>query len=656
MKTTTRNILAAAISIGFVAACGNSGSDESITQTPAAIEITPASWQAGRIGQRQQFTATVLDTNGKPIPGQTTTWVSGDESIAGVDGTGMTTALAVGVSEVTAFSGGLSASASVAVTSEVPSATGDMYTLWPARSDDSPVLLINGRLKFLNDMYCQQIVTEGQNHWVTIICPDPLPVGLPSDSLLNNKPTDSLAKIPWPTSPWTQGGIVKFQWAGDTIGILSDMHEGRGTFRARARHDEWTVLALANASDFMLEGNRIGVLVNDGMLRVKDGVHGTWRNLALSGVSKFQLEGNRIALLTDEGGFRAKDGLDGTWRELAFGGTRDFQLKGNRIAMLTDDGLFRVKEGLDGTWTDLASGGIKAFQLEGNRIAVWRDDGHFFVKDGINGAWRELATSGVRDFQLEGNRIAILYDDGLLRAKDGIDGAMINLANIGSSTLFQLQENFIGVVREDGALAVKEGLNGAWRVISVPGGASATQLRLVVDVPAPPVRTTPDKPEGAADYWWTSEIKDYQHGQLVCDLNQPVDCVSPIIDAIAPWYGRFCGDDRPSEEDWNAAKSAGPIDSMDYICLNHDRNTEWYPAEDPTSTKACIVRYGFAHEQWTRNGSRVAEPTAAFFEIRNRMPNLAEATDLYKQKVDSPTCSDSELEEFTANSAAKHNR
>ncbi len=618
---------------------GGSGAGPAPTPTPppvvASVNVTPPAWDATRIGQRQQLAATAQDADGNTISGTQFTWGSSDTTVAVVDSNGLVTANSAGNALVTATSEGKSAAVSMTVKSAVPSAVGDMYTLWPARSDDSPVLLVNGSLKVRGGIYCRNLATEE-----IIVCPTPLPEG------------DDGQKEPDPTSPWKQGGVAKFQWARDRIGILSDMSAGRGTFRVVDRHDEWAVLAVGNASAFQLEGNRIGVVVDDGTFMVADGIHGPWSTLGGIGIRKFQLEGNRIAMLRQDGMFLVQNGIDGAPTILAYGGIRDFQLEGNRIAVLGDEGLFRVQNGIDGNPTTLEANGLRKFQLEGNRIAVWREDGIFRVKDGIHGAWTTLANGGIRDFQLEGNRIGLWQDNGVFRVKDGIHGAWTTLANGGLSA-FQLQEDFIGVLTEAGVLKIKKGINGAWR--QTPAyGTDIAQFRLIVDVPSPPVRTTPDTSVSSV------EIKSYAYGQEVCHKNQPVDCTTPIQYWLpAPWYGRFCGRDNPAEDVFWVAMNAGPIDSLDYICQHHDRATPWYPGETVTHSQACIVRYGLDNARLTRDGRQLTAGTGEWSAVWSRMADLRDAVALYKDTVTNKgvgfVCGPKDLVNFTRNTAAKHN-
>ncbi len=105
------------------------------TTTPApptvsAVHVTPATSTILK-GQTAQFSATVVDSTGAAISGQTVTWSSSNQTIATVSATGLATAMAAGSAVITATSGSKSATVSVTVTQPAPppapvaSATGE---------------------------------------------------------------------------------------------------------------------------------------------------------------------------------------------------------------------------------------------------------------------------------------------------------------------------------------------------------------------------------------------------------------------------------------------------------------------------------------------------------------------------------------------------
>jgi Big-like domain-containing protein len=66
-----------------------------------------------QIGQTQQFVATAMDANGNPIPGINFTWTSSNQTVAGVDNTGLATAgPSGGTTTITATSGSVSSNPS----------------------------------------------------------------------------------------------------------------------------------------------------------------------------------------------------------------------------------------------------------------------------------------------------------------------------------------------------------------------------------------------------------------------------------------------------------------------------------------------------------------------------------------------------------------
>ena len=595
--------LAVVAATGPLFGCGGGGGTGEPPPVVAAVSVSPDAWKAERLGQRQQLTATATDTMGNVMSGVAVAWESSDPAVARVDSNGLLTAYAAGDVVVTATADGISDSATYSVSpliedaKDLMSPEGDLYTVWSARSEDSPALVVNGKLRVVQDIYCR--VDDGGfgGGMVTSVCPNPIPPGQPQ-------------KFPAPVTPWRQNGVVKFQWEGDRIGLLSDVAEGAGTFRAVDRHDEWTELAIGNAVDFQLERDRIAVLHADGTFRVKDGIHGPWTILETNGLRQFQLERDRIGVLREDGTFRVKDGINGAWTVLANAGTgvETFQLEGDLIAELRADGLFRVKDGIDGAWTVLANAG-----------------------------------TGVRAFQLEGNRIGALHADGLFRVKDGINGAWTVLANAGTGvTDFQLQEDFIGMLGDEGRLRIKQGIDGEWRETEAYGAGAVTQFRLVVDVPAAP---------------WRTSVAVYNEKRTECDADDPVDCEPVPVDqnVLPAWYGRFCGADRPADLVFQAAVAAGPVDSLDFLCIHHDYALDWYPGETTGVLHSCVVRYGLRHARVTRDGTYLPPGSPAYDAVWSRMPELKQGVDAYVNETDT-WCSDNALDEFTTNTAARHNR
>lgn len=579
-----------------------------VEQIAVSLSISPESWPEEEvwIGARRQFTADVRDANDHAVEGAEVAW-SIDNSRIAVDETGLATAMGSGTATIAATVGDVSDSVGVTIDWEGSSGPGYMYTVWMARTDDAPALIVDGKLR------------------------------LPE---LESTHGDVAAVGGEFVAPWSHDTVEKFQYEGNRIGLLTDVANGVGTFRVLDRAREWSRLALGSARDFQLENNRIAVLLEGGRFRVKDGTQGTWWDLAASGAKAFQLENNRIAVQLEDGRLRVKDGLSGTWALIDSTDAAAFQLEGNRIGVLRANGEFRVKDGLNGAVTTLAAGGARKFQLEGNRIALLTDDGQFRVKDGINGAWTLLASEPIRQFELNDNRIGILFESGEFRTKNGIHGAWTVHATEGVQS-FQLQAHLIGMLMNDGQLRVRNVSNAA--TSATPAyGAGVTQYRLVVGNPLPPHRTTPTS---------------YSEGQSRCrGMSGDPDCYPVTGFALpAPYYGIFCGLGRPTGSDfWGTVGGKAPIDGLDQMCVHHDMKAYWYAGHHDTEGEwdaTCIVRYGLEYGRLTRNGAVIAHGDSSWDEWDAAwegasMRNLWDGLNNYWTATN--VCSDSMLTQFDA--------
>ena len=598
-----------------------------VEQVAVAIEITPEDWPTAQawIGARRQFAAEAVDANDYPIAGADVTWTSSNDSDVVIDDDGLATAMDDGANvQLIAATGSVSDSLLVTVVNDGSLGPGLMFTMWYARSDDAPAVLANGRI-FVPD-----------NVIFALNRTDPTP--------------------PWPHNRPT---VAKFQWEGDRVAILTDVADGSGTFRVRDRIGEWANLVIADAADFQLENNRIGVLKRDGELRTKDGTAGNWTILIPSGAASFQLYQSRIGVVMDSGEFRVKDALNDPWTVLVAAGTGTprFQLYGNRIAVLLANGTLRVKDGIDGQWTDIATNVID-FQIWDNRIA-WTDaSGNFRVQDGPAGSPTTLATEPLAQFQLQGDRIGIHFESGLFRVKDGIHGGWTNMAD-SDVREFQLQGNLIGIIRDsDGALLVKFGpTDDEWNPNPPTFGANVAQFRLLVDVPSPPFRTTP---ASYASEQARCETYPENPEDTPDDPNdEENDCYPSFASRpIAPFYGLFCGAGRPFE--FGDAIADGAIDSMDHVCWHHDMADTWYP-ETPNDltddAAACIVRYGLRHGRLTEDGVILThgyETEEEWLEawVGVGMENLKGALHAYFGRTE--LCSEADLAWFTSATASQH--
>ena len=107
----------------------------SVQQVPHSIEVTsPGSALA--IGDSMRFTATVFDRNGHPVGGPTFTWSSSDPAVATVDDRGWVRGVAEGQADITAETGELSDSKSLAVQGEADLMRGALIALY--ESTDGP--------------------------------------------------------------------------------------------------------------------------------------------------------------------------------------------------------------------------------------------------------------------------------------------------------------------------------------------------------------------------------------------------------------------------------------------------------------------------------------------------------------------------------------
>ncbi len=126
VATVSGSGLVTAVSNGtaqITARSGNASGTANITvaePVPTRITVTPSSHTLEAIGATVQLSATVRDQRNNVMSGQTVTWSSGDEAVATVSATGLVTAVANGMTEITAKSGSLTSSAEITVSEPVP--------------------------------------------------------------------------------------------------------------------------------------------------------------------------------------------------------------------------------------------------------------------------------------------------------------------------------------------------------------------------------------------------------------------------------------------------------------------------------------------------------------------------------------------------------
>lgn len=572
-----------------------------LTQVVDTVVLEPSSWTATRLGERKAFTASARDANGHAVAAAFYKYLSSDPAVVSVDGEGIATAMRAGSASLTAFAAiDDSAVAAIAVDVAQPGGDGVAYTLFPARSDSSPVVLQAGRLLFNQDTY---------------------------------------GTYQPPASPWQGPAVIgQFAWSRDNIGVITDMVGGKGTLWLKDRVSEWALAAIGDAVDVKIEVSRFGWLTADGRLRMKTDPHGPVTEVDGDRVKEFQLAHTRIAALKQDGTLRIKEGtIDATWVDVASGVER-FHIKGLHIGVLNAAGQFRAKVGVNDPWTVLADSGVVDFRVSSQLVGILRSDGSLLVKEGIHGEWAELASSGVEQFALEGDRILWRLATGAVRVKDTPFGTV---RNIGTGMRdVQLQGDFIGQVSTAGQLTVKRGLDGPPVVVGTY--PTFQQYRLIVDVPSPPHRTTRANYVAGLDACADQAAQDF--------------CVSPYQDdprvtPYPPLYGRWCGDGRPTDAQVDSVRKVGPLDALDQICRHHD-NAFWY-SNDAGLFDACIVMYGLRFARLTRDGVLIPRGTAEYDEtFGGNMARLHAATEAYWEFTS--VCTEEQLNQFIAATAATH--
>ena len=99
----------------------SSTAEISVMQISSSITITPDSAMLTSVGEMVQLEAVVYDSEGAAIPDAAIAWSNNDPSIATVDADGRVTAVSNGMTQITATSGGVSASARIVVDQETGS-------------------------------------------------------------------------------------------------------------------------------------------------------------------------------------------------------------------------------------------------------------------------------------------------------------------------------------------------------------------------------------------------------------------------------------------------------------------------------------------------------------------------------------------------------
>ena len=109
--------LAAIVLLG---ACGGGGSDAPSPPAAVATVSVTASTTSLNVGSTLQLTAVPRDVSGNSIAGLSATWLSSNQGVAAVNGSGLVTGIAVGSATITATVSGIPGSTVLSVAAVVP--------------------------------------------------------------------------------------------------------------------------------------------------------------------------------------------------------------------------------------------------------------------------------------------------------------------------------------------------------------------------------------------------------------------------------------------------------------------------------------------------------------------------------------------------------
>jgi hypothetical protein len=132
--------------------CGGGGGATE-PRDPAEVILEPAALSLTAVGQTQQLSATVVDSQGDPLPDPGLSWSTSDPAVATVSSTGLVTAEGSGSAEITAEAGSVTGQAQVDVTQAIG---------------------FQIEVKFIGSATASQraAVEEAQARWETIITSD----------------------------------------------------------------------------------------------------------------------------------------------------------------------------------------------------------------------------------------------------------------------------------------------------------------------------------------------------------------------------------------------------------------------------------------------------------------------------------------------------
>jgi len=151
------NIVLPSLLLGILSACGGGGSNDGSIDPPAvaSISVSPPS-PSLLVGDSVQLTASLFDSSGKPVTGQSVTWSSADADTASVTAGGLVTANKAGTVRIVAAVGNVEGNTNVSI-ADRPLAAVDRVEISPSLG----VIVEGGTQEFTATAY------DAQNHIIT---------------------------------------------------------------------------------------------------------------------------------------------------------------------------------------------------------------------------------------------------------------------------------------------------------------------------------------------------------------------------------------------------------------------------------------------------------------------------------------------------------
>lgn len=231
-----------------------------------------------------------------------------------------------------------------------------------------------------------------------------------------------------PYSNWViqASNVTSYSLSGNRIGVVSG---GTAYVKEGDLYAPWSQLSGGGGiKDLVLDGARVAMLGNDGILNVKEGaLNAAWVQQT-GGVKKVVMSGNRIGIIGTNAVVSVKEGdLYQPWVNQGVGD--DLSLSGSRIGVIVG-GVAQVKEGtLWAGWNTMTGGsGATDIELSGDRVGVLVSGGALIVKQGPLSAGWTNQLAGVSQFSLSGDKIGILAG-GTTHVKEGTlwDGWVVQM-------------------------------------------------------------------------------------------------------------------------------------------------------------------------------------------------------------------------------------